>query len=199
MKKIKTVFRIERDAKMVTRDVLAGQEWVLAGEGIATIKFDGTAAMVEDGHLFKRYDRKLEKRFAKKRRGDASFTVNVDMFKAAPVGFRPTEAEPDLKTGHWPGWLPVSDGPEDRWFNEAWATGDFANGTYELVGPKVQGNLYGLTQHELWRHGSKTVDIERTFDAIKDWLEANKAEGLVFHHPDGRMAKIRRKDFQMAW
>jgi hypothetical protein len=71
--------------------------------------------------------------------------------------------------------------------------------TFELVGPRIQGNTLGLDRHMLLRHGCETVEVERSFAAIKDWLSNNRVEGLVFHHPDGRMAKIRRKDFGFEW
>lgn len=38
-------------------------------------------------------------------------------------------------------------------------------------------------------------DFPRTFEAIKERLYAEKIEGVVWHHPDGRMVKIKRKDF----
>lgn len=199
MKKMKTVFRIDRDKRLATSEVMDEAAWVLAGEGVATIKFDGTAAMVRDSKLYKRYDRRPEKRFLRRLKRDPNFTLETDMFKAAPDGFEACEVLPDHKTGHWPGWLPVGQGPEDRWFREAWGAGKLTDGTYELVGPKIQNNKYNLDRHELWQHGCKYVEVDRSFEAISEWLASNVHEGLVFHHPDGRMAKIRRKDFQLDW
>lgn len=178
MKKIKTVFLIDRDVKRATEVVQEG--WVIAGEGVATIKFDGTSSMIKDGLLYKRYDAKHG--------------------KTPPDGFIPAETAPDVNTGHWPGWLRVSDtAPEDKWHREAFAEGGFEDGTYELVGPKVQKNKYALAKHMLVKHGSVTVAVERTREALVRWLEENEHEGLVFHHPDGRMAKLRRKDFGLKW
>jgi len=58
---------------------------------------------------------------------------------------------PDPVTGHWPGWVPVrADEPGDRHHLEAFQ-GGLDDGTYELVGPKVQRNRYQLERHELWR------------------------------------------------
>lgn len=79
-----------------------------------------------------------------------------------------------------------------------------ANGTYELIGPKVQDNPYGLHHHELHRHGASTCPIDdlpgpRTFEKIKTYLQRVTIEGIVFHHPDGRMAKVKRRDFGAAW
>jgi hypothetical protein len=46
-------------------------------------------------------------------------------------------------------------------------------------------------------------NVPRSFDGLKQFLgtldsrfaPGNLAEGIVFHHPDGRRAKIKRKDF----
>ena len=37
--------------------------------------------------------------------------------------------------------------------------------------------------------------IVLTFDGIRDYLRAHDMEGVVWHHPDGRMAKIKARDF----
>lgn len=176
MKKMKTVFVIDRQTHLATEEIQ--EHWVMTGEGVATIKFDGTSCLIEDGKLFKRYD-------AKKGR-------------VAPQGFKPCETEPDPITQHWPGWIPVTDAACDKFHVEAFAEG-LEDGTYELVGPKVQGNKYGLDRHALWRHGGKVVEVERTRAALCEWLESHHEEGLVFHHADGRMAKLRRKDFGLVW
>jgi len=174
MKKIISLFQRNYEGDRLVRDeVVPGAEWVLAGEGIATRKFDGTCCMVRDGKLYKRYDAKAG--------------------KAPPAGFEPAQ-DPDPNTGHWPGWLPVGDGPEDKWFREAALPA--VDGTYELCGPKVQGNPEGFAEHTLIRHGAHTLqDAPRSFNEIKAYLESRSYEGIVWHHPDGRMVKIKRKDF----
>lgn len=177
MQKIKTVFVIDRTTYRATEMVYA--DWVVKGEGTATIKWDGTSVMIKDGVMFKRYDAKHG--------------------KVPPLGFEPAEEFPDPITGHWPGWLKVSEtAPEDKYHRAAFRD-DLEDGTYELVGPKVQGNLYDHDEHTLIRHGADIVDVDRTFQGILTWLENHEHEGLVFHHPDGRMAKIRRKDFGLPW
>lgn len=202
MKKMKTVFVIDRDnGSVATPVVVSDSAWVVAGEGIATIKMDGTSSMVRNGKLFKRMDRKLDKHFSFKRKNNPDMVLADNMFKAAPDGWEACEEAPDKKTGHWPGWVPVVEGdPASRWHLEAFALADaWEDGTYELVGPKVQNNRYDLADHRLWRHGESVVEVGRTFEDLKAWLEGNNVEGLVFHHPDGRMAKLRRKDFNIAW
>lgn len=180
MEKIKTVFVIDRNNGNVAINEFSPEcVWVANGEGIATIKFDGTSCRVLGGKLFKRYDAKAG--------------------RIPPEGFEPC-GEPDPVTGHNPGWVPVTDAPENRFHIEAFGNGDFEDGTYELVGPKIQKNRYNLSRHELWKHGSVVVeDAPRDYDGLREWLNTNIGEGLVFHHPDGRMAKVRRKDFKISW
>lgn len=175
MKKIISLFQRNYDGDRLVRDeVVPGAEWVTAGEGAATRKFDGTCCMVRGGKLFKRYDAKHG--------------------KTPPAGFEPAQ-DPDPKTGHWPGWLPVGDGPDDRWHREA-MTARIDDGTYELVGPKIQGNPEGYPTHSLVPHGVEHLyDAPRTFSELKEYLTALSIEGIVWHHPDGRMVKIKRKDF----
>lgn len=180
--------------------VTPGCEWVLAGEGEATEKLDGSACLVQGGKLFKRYDAKHG--------------------KTPPPGFVPAQPEPDPKTGHWPGWLPVGDGPDDKWHRRAWASaqeaGGIQDGTYELIGEGVQGDPYELENATLLiAHGVMFSKVAlwiaaleearpllvgpRTFTSIASTLEQFYIEGIVFHHPDGRMAKVTRKGFGLPW
>lgn len=174
MKKIISLFQRNYDGDRLVRDeVVPGAEWVLYGEGIATRKFDGTCCLVKEGVLYKRYDAKIG--------------------KEPPKGFIAAQ-DPDTNTGHWPGWLEVSDKPDDKWHREA--AGTQSDGTYELCGPKINGNREKLESHRLIKHGAETLpDFPRTFEEIKKHLEARDIEGVVWHHPDGRMVKIKGKDF----
>lgn len=186
MKKIPTVFERDwnGDRSRVVDQVHPGCEWVLAGEGVPTYKLDGTCCMVRDGKLYKR----------REVRGNDQ----------APDGF--DEVDYDKETGKAVGWVPVGDGPDDSYHREAWerytalADGALADGTYELVGPKVQGNPERLILHALIRHGANPVHPQtplppRSFEGLREWLTGRDIEGIVFHHPDGRMAKIKLRDF----
>lgn len=182
MQKIISLFQRNYDGDRRVRDeVVPGAEWVIDGEGDATEKWDGTCCMVRDGVLYKRHD--------------------VKPGKQAPDGWEAAQAA-DPVTGHWPGWLPVGDGPEDQWHRQAWEDGPGSrrvNGTYELVGPKVQGNPYDMERHELWYHGASTLDAPRDFVGIREYLEEVPIEGIVWHHDDGRMVKIKARDFGIRW
>ena len=174
MRKIITLF--VRDAKTfrVINQVAEGCEWVTHGEGVPTKKWDGTCCMFRDKKLFKRYD------------GTKS--------KFLPPDFIPAEnAE-----SHWLGWRPVGDDPEDRWFVEALkASGPLPDGTYELIGPKINKNEENSPSHSFRHHGDIRYpdDTPRDFDGLREWFKTQNTEGIVFHHPDGRMVKIKKKDF----
>jgi len=176
MKKIISLFCRNYDGDRLVRDeIVPGAEWVPAGEGVATRKWDGTCCMVRGGKLFKRYE--------------------VKPGKKPPPDFEPAN-EIDERTGKQQGWRPVGDGPEDAYHREAWATDAPPDGTYELVGPKVQGNPEHFTEHRLLRHGACVLeDAPRTFDGLRGYFQAHDIEGIVWWHPDGRMVKIKAKDF----
>ena len=179
MKKIPSLFRRDHAGdRTVFDEIVPGCEWVQAGEGVATVKWDGTCCLVDGGRLFKR--RTL-------RRG-----------KTPPPGYVAATATDEV-TGKQEGWVPVGDGPDDAYHREAWSDG-LPDGTYELVGPKVQGGAEGDgEQHELWRHGSKILAAVPTdFVGLADFLDGGGIEGIVWHHPDGRMCKIKARDFGVS-
>lgn len=180
MQKIISLFQRNYEGDRQVRDeVTPGAEWVIAGEGVATRKWDGTCCMMKDDQLYKRYDAKKG--------------------KTPPVGFIPAQ-EPDPITGHWPGWIKVSDSAkEDQWFREGFVNTDINNiddGTYELCGPKINGNPESLEKHILIPHGLNHIHhLIIDFKHISHFLSIAGIEGIVWHHPDGRMVKIKAKDF----
>lgn len=178
MVKIISLFIRDYDGnRQVINEVVPGAEWVGAGEGAPTRKWDGTCCLIRNGFFYKRYDAKHG--------------------KEPPAGFEPAQDAPDERTGHWPGWLLVGDGPDDRWHREGREnTGPIPDGSYELVGPKINGNPDGFETHLLVRHGeAKVEDAPRDYDGLKAYFETHDIEGIVWHHPDGRMVKIKGKDF----
>jgi hypothetical protein len=189
MKKIPSLFKRDYEkTRMVYNEVVPGSEWVLAGEGRPTEKFDGTScALLQVG----------EKRLYVKR-----YTLQPG--KKRPKYWIPT-GDPDENTGKQTGWVPVGCSDADMWHVEGLVSLEafvFDNPTFELVGPKVQGNPYGLTVHDLWRHGMDREDglgDPRTFEEIRTYLSRAEIEGIVWHHDDGRMVKIKRRDFGFEW
>lgn len=175
MKKIPTLFKRNPERMSeILREPNPDCQWVFDGEGIATRKYDGTCCRVKDGELWKRREFK----------------------KIRPQPERFELADYDEATGKSVGWVPVE--PTDRWHIEAFGNGEWAvDGTYELCGPKVQGNPEGFAFHVLIAHAAATrfYNVPRTFDGLRDFLGETDIEGIVFHHPDGRMAKIKKRDF----
>lgn len=175
MEKIPTVFERDwnGDRSRVVTQVNPRCQWVIDGEGVATRKLDGTSCLVRGGKLFKRREVK----------DGAPWPADFELSTV------------DNETGKTVGWVPVGDGPEDRYHREA--TLPTLDGTYELVGPKVQGNPERREAHILIAHSGtgQYPDAPRTFDGLRDWLSGKDIEGVVFHHPDGRMAKIKLRDF----
>lgn len=190
MMKIPTMFvrDWDGDRSRVLPEVTPGCEWVQQGEGVATRKYDGTACMMRGGVMWKRNE--------------------VREGKEPPVSMIDQVFDPE--TGKTIGWIPVTDGPEDQWHREAYENwlesyGHPPDGTYELLGPKVQKNKEEMSGHRLIPHkeAMPMTDLPgRSFEEIRDYflyLELNHllVEGIVFHHPDGRMAKIKARDFGM--
>lgn len=181
MKKISTLFKKDpNDLGRVINEINLENEWVLTC-GKATRKYDGTACAIINGELYKRYD--------------------VKAGKEVPDGAIPCQ-NPDAVTGHWPHWVKCNrDNKADKWHFAALDIAPIlSDGTYELCGPKIQGNPEQLSEHYLIAHGSgsKVLNfIDFSFESIKDYLTKWDIEGIVFHATDlsGRMCKIRKSDF----
>ncbi|MEV6605201.1 hypothetical protein [Kutzneria sp. NPDC051319] len=180
MEKIPTIF--ERDGRFHVVDrPRADCAWVFDGEGVATEKLDGTNVRltVRCGAIVR-----VEKRRNPNREQKARGIVD--------------------------GWY-VDAGPEDKWIMaaadgtdvSAWPDGEHS---CEAIGPRVQGNPLGLDKHVCLPFNLSApvyADVPRDFAGLRAFLATvdsvyspgNLAEGLVFHHSDGRRAKIKRKDF----
>lgn len=184
MRKIPTLFvRDPDDQHYVLPEVTPGCEWVLAGEGTPTRKFDGTCILI-------RRDGMAVKAFARR---------EVKPGKQPPPNF--VEIEHDPETGKTVGWEPAAQSGFARYIEEALiGYEDIEPGTYELIGPKVNGNPEGWAEHALIRHGVVPLNNPDpiTFETLRDGLRKFDFEGIVWHHPDGRVAKLKRRDFPPA-
>lgn len=182
MRKIPTLYTRTEDRRGVTDEVTPGCEWVLAGEGVATRKWDGTCVMRDDlGSWFARRE--------------------VKPGKTPPSGFI-LEQHDDI-TGKSVGWAPIEQSPFVTCWEEAvnHAGDPLTPGTYELVGPKINGNPDRMQGHRLQRHATSTrVDsndypYETPKALVKLYAHPHHGwEGIVWHHPDGRMAKLKARD-----
>ena len=183
MEKIPTLFQRDETFKVVDK-VRPGCEWVLAGEGTPTEKLDGTNVRltVRSGQLVR----------VEKRRNPSPKQKHLGIID---------------------GWYVDADefAPDDRWIFEAarnTALKDWPDGEHscEALGPNIQGNPLGLEKHLCLPFNMQAPvfgDAPRNYAQLQAWLEhvqsrfnpGHLAEGIVFHHPDGRRAKIKRRDF----
>ena len=153
--------------------------------GIATLKLDGSACTIIDWEIYKRYDYKPGRKL--------------------PEGAIPCQEVPYPITGHFPHWVKCDrQNPADVHFFEAyenyrkyhfWHSGD----TFEAIGKHFNGNPYHLSNNILVPHGTICLDVPRTFDGIKRFLQENYIEGIVFWRDGEPTCKIKRSDFGLPW
>lgn len=184
MHKIPTIFiRDFTNNGKITRDWHPDCFAVRDGLTTATVKYDGSCCMIRDGRLYKRYE--------------------LQPGRAAPAGFE-SSGEPDSVTGRQTGWLVVGMGPDDQWHREALDTitdrSTLADGTYELCGPKVQGNPNKIVRHILIPHGVDVVSVKPyTYESLQQYLTSTVHEGIVFWRDHKPVGKIKRRDFGLPW
>lgn len=185
MKKMPTLFEREFEGHHVKRclnKVTEGCEWVLAGEGFATEKLDGTCCMIQNQKLYRRYDYKKG--------------------RTLPANAIPCQDEADPITGHFPHWLLCDrKDPNDQYHFMAFdQNSQWEDGTYELIGVHEQGNPYELDTDVLEKHGKRILnDVPRDYEEIKEYLKNHYMEGIVFYRGNGEMCKIKRSDFGFDW
>lgn len=197
MQKIPTLLRRDpENPRTVLPEVTPGCEWVFAGEGVARRKYDGTCVMLdEQGQWWNR----REIRAGKEVPADA-----IDLGE-------------DPNTGKHMVYVPNSPAGFQAFLREAIANyrSDPRPGTYELCGPKIDTragqNPEGLDSYKLFRHDeAPTIDfIDWRTDLNDDYKDGYFGwlfviitamayqygwEGVVWHHPDGRMAKLKARD-----
>lgn len=182
MQKIPTLyvrdFSPESRGRFVTEELSPGCEWVLTGEGVPTRKYDGTCVMFDGDRWWARRE--------------------VKAGASEPDGFVPVER--DDSTGKTVGWEPIEQSGWHKWYLQATIVGNIGPGTYELCGPKVNGNPEKRESHVLIRHASaERIDpLGRDPKRIVLDLAPLGIEGVVWHHPDGRMAKLKVRDYPLS-
>jgi len=182
MQKIETIFDRGENFRVLDKP-RAGTEWVFAGEGIATEKVDGTniRLIVSSGKVAKVEKRRNPTREEKASGAEPRY---IDAHREDPADKHIFKAVDNTDTHDW------SDG--------AWSC--------EAIGPKIQGNPLGLDKpicYPFTLRPTILTDVPRTFAGLKTYFNnfeskyspRHKGEGIVFHHSDSRMAKIKVRDF----
>ena len=150
MKKIPTLFEREFENHRIVRilpNISPDLAWVMAGEGVATIKWDGACCAVINGVFYKRYDAKHG--------------------KPIPSNAIKCQEKADPVTGHLPCWVPCNRAASsDKWFWDAYdKMGIVPDGTYEAIGPHFRSNPHNLDTDILKPHGKDIVELDRSFEA----------------------------------
>lgn len=179
MRKIPTLFK--RDPEDRSR-VLDEVNVELPADAIPTVKWDGSCVMFDGHDWWKRREVKPGK----------------------PIPEQFDEVDHDPVTGKRQGWVPIGDGPEDRWFRAAIAHDgpvDWTTGTYEAVGPHFQGNPHGLEFDTVTKHGAVPVGWYGVvdFETLRAVIAELDAEGYVWWVDGEPVAKLKRRDFGLVW
>ncbi|MGV9292975.1 hypothetical protein [Amycolatopsis sp. NPDC003676] len=183
MEKIPTLFERDERFQVVDRP-RAECAWVFDGAGVGTEKLDGTNVRltVRSGRLV-RVEKRRNPSKAQKQQGIVDgWYVDTD------------ETSADDK------WILAAAGNTDV---SEWADGEHP---CEALGPRIQGNPLALPDHlcvPFDFQAPTMLDVPRSYQGLREFLTTLEskfspgrlAEGIVFHHPDGRRAKIKRKDF----
>jgi hypothetical protein len=186
IKKMPALFVINRETHEATTELNTPAAWVFTEPSRPTYKKDGTSITVaEDGTIYARR--------------------SVKKGKTAPAGF--ILAEVDSYTGHSFGLEPINQSGFAKMFREAVSDQKLDPGTYELCGPKINGNPEGLKSHQLLPHGSelatdipdmRTIPREEAYETLKTLFAGYKErgiEGVVWWGNNGKRTKLRVKDF----
>jgi len=205
MEKIPTLFERDEHFRVVDRP-RAECAWVFNGEGTPTEKLDGTNVRltVRSGHLVRVEKRRNPSKVQKQQGIVDGWYVDTDEYAAEDK------------------WILVAARGTDV---SGWPDGEHP---CEALGPRIQGNPLGLEQPLCVpfnfapagsaasdparggpSHGGRVPaydEVPRAFVELREFLAdldsrfapGHPAEGIVFHHPDGRRAKIKRRDFARA-
>ncbi|HEX6685491.1 MAG TPA: hypothetical protein VF062_22080 [Candidatus Limnocylindrales bacterium] len=184
MEKIPTLFERDEHFHVVDRP-RAECSWVFEGQGVGTEKLDGTNVRltVRSGHLVRVEKRRNPSKVQKQQGIIDGWYVDADEFSSQDK------------------WVFVAARATDI---SGWPDGEHP---CEALGPSIQGNPLGLPDATCVPFNMTIPtydDIPRSFDGLRDYLAeldsryapGHFAEGIVFHHTDGRRAKIKRKDFR---
>lgn len=200
MEKIPTLFqRNSENMKLVTHEVNPDAAWVLEGQGTPTVKMDGTniRVTVENGVCTFVEKRRNPTREEKAVGAEPGY---VDAHPNDPADKHIFAAVDATNFSRWPdGWLPSIKFKYRNslgWPDGAWSC--------EALGPKIQGGAEGVDPM-LYPFSLCPFQIlvprENlcSWEGIREVLASAQMEGIVWHHPDGRMAKIKRRDFGLPW
>lgn len=185
MKKIPTIFL--RDYKLkctpVTDDINPECQWVFDGEGIATRKIDGVNIKIEDSVVYRRIKPKTSD-YSEAEYEKYHLLMDKYVSKALECYQSSYYRRIALKMPDGsPQYIPALN-----------------DGIYEAYGEGIRGNAEKVEGYHMVRidpidHALVVHGVPRSYRGLMGYFATHDIEGIVFHHRDGRMAKIKTKDF----
>lgn len=195
--KIPTIFQ-----KNVLNLSLVIDSPIMEGIKYFKVKINGTTCMIKDGIPYCKYDIKL----FRIKNNERIYLTKEELDNKIPVDSISCE-EPDFLSGHWPHWVKLSKAnPNHKYILEAYDNLLIKDidGTYEAIGPKIQGNLHNEDYHIMIPHFAKELDVkinmeDYTLDPFRYFqiaLEDFNWEGLIaYNEKDEPIGQIRRSHF----
>lgn len=211
MKKIKTLFKKDpKDLSKTIPELHPDNLWVKKDDIFIERKYNGTSCAVIKDTFYKRYDAKLFKR----KKGKKIYFTEKEVKRKIPQNSIPCQ-DPDPITGHWPHWIPVlSFENENKYHVEGYNNTlrekkEIKEGTYELCGPKINGNPENFKKHLLIPHITENhfpINMDYLFEPdspqvlyekLKAFLLFLDIEGfIIYHKNEDKLCKIRKNDFR---
>lgn len=175
---IPTVFHRDPRTGTVVPQPIDSCTWVLTGEGTCRIKYHGISVQLDRGGRWYQW---------------TSWPGGY----GCPDTFLPAHTSQQRDERSF-GWMPLDD-DDDTWWLITAALHDMLiprAGTYELCGPGIRFNREGFDKPTLIYHRTApVVDApDRSYEGLLRLLRSGVWSGLVFEHPDGRLAKLSLAD-----
>lgn len=208
MKKIPTLFIRDHKTGFVIPELNPQCEWVMEKAWPAHRKYDGTCVGL---FLSVKGEVRINEGVGSGEINNPDDIKDVWMARREvkqghefPDGFEIEQFDPTTKKTF--GWEPIEQSPYYKYFLEALE--DLATsylGTYELCGPKINGNPENFKKHTLVHHWSTELisnvhvldihelSVEEAYEALKATFSYMPIEGVVWY--GSGFAKLKRKDF----
>ena len=169
----------------LSEDTNPENDWVFIDPTtVAYRKLDGASAAVINGNIYSRY-------MSRQRKNTPA---------QIPIKGIPAQPNIDEATQTHPYWVPAeAKGQGKHHYNAFINQPDLPDGTYELIGPTVNGNPEQVAVNTLVAHDAAHLLVPLpttiTRESLKELILSKPWEGLVFRNSNDNMCKLRRIDF----
>jgi hypothetical protein len=195
MKKMTTLYKQEFDQlpnnkgrvfSGLSQETNTENDWVFTDPTtVAYRKLDGASAAIINGKVYYRY--------MSRQRKNTPAQIPVDGIPAQP--------NIDEATQTHPYWVPAEAKGNGKHHYDAFINQpNLPDGTYELIGPSINGNAEHAVTNILVPHNANKLLVklptELTRESLKQLIMSQPWEGLVFRNSNDDMCKLRRVDFK---